>query len=362
MNRFSDRVDRARLLMAERGIDGMLLSVGADLPYFTGYEAMATERLTMLVLPVEGDPVLFIPELEAPRVDYRDGMFEVRPWSETEDPIGLVATSVSGWRRALMGDHTWASFVLGIQDRAPGVRFGRASEITGELRMRKDESELDALRRAAHAADRVVERLREVRFAGRTERELSRLIGDMTVEEGHEVAAFGIVASGPNGASPHHEPGDRVIEQGDPVVVDFGGRMDGYFSDTTRNFVVGDPPEGYEEAFAVLLEAQTAAVEAVRPGMTAESIDAVARGVIADAGYGEYFIHRTGHGIGLEVHEHPYIVEGNDLPLEPGMTFSIEPGIYLPGRFGMRIEDIVAVAGDGVERLNRSVRSSVPVQ
>ena len=357
MTDFLARFAAARRLLADDGIDGLLLSVGADLPYFTGYEAMQTERLTMLALPTEGDAILFIPELEAPRVERRGDLFEVRSWSETEDPVRLVSESVSGWRRGLIGDHTWATFALGLQERLPGLVLGRASDVTRELRMRKDSAEIDALRSAGQAADRVVARLRDMRFSGRTERELARLIAEMTVEEGHQVAAFGIVASGPNGASPHHESGDRVMENGDPVVVDFGGRFDGYFSDTTRNFVVGQSPKGYGEAFEVLLEAQKAACDEVRPGVAAQSIDIAARSVIEAAGYGEFFIHRTGHGIGLEVHEHPYIVEGNQLLLEPGMTFSIEPGIYLPGRFGMRIEDIVVVTDTGVERLNQSPRS-----
>ncbi|MDH5422790.1 MAG: aminopeptidase P family N-terminal domain-containing protein, partial [Acidimicrobiia bacterium] len=222
MTDFLARFAAARRLLADDGIDGLLLSVGADLPYFTGYEAMQTERLTMLALPTEGDAILFIPELEAPRVERRGDLFEVRSWSETEDPVRLVSESVSGWRRGLIGDHTWATFALGLQERLPGLVLGRASDVTRELRMRKDSAEIDALRSAGQAADRVVARLRDMRFSGRTERELARLIAEMTVEEGHQVAAFGIVASGPNGASPHHESGDRVMENGDPVVVDFG--------------------------------------------------------------------------------------------------------------------------------------------
>jgi len=358
---FDRRLKEARRLLAAEGLDGMLLSVGADLPYFTGYEAMQTERLTMLVVPTDGEASLFIPELEAPRVERRGDLFEIRPWSETEDPVGLVTNELAGWGKGLIGDHTWATFAIGIQERVPALKLGCASDITRELRMRKDSAEIESLRSAGRAADRVVARLREERFSGRTEREMSRLIADMTIEEGHEVAAFGIVASGPNGASPHHESGDRVIEAGDAVVVDFGGRFDGYFSDTTRNFVVGNPPDGYGQAFEVLLAAQKAACVAVKPGVAAESIDAAARDVIGDAGYGEYFIHRTGHGIGLEVHEHPYIVEGNSLLLEEGMTFSIEPGIYISGEFGMRIEDIVAVTVEEVERLNTSPRLAFSV-
>lgn len=347
--------------MESQGLDAMLLSVGADLPYFTGYTAMPLERLTMLVLPVSGPATLLVPELEAPRVVQKPGVFEIRPWGETEDPVRIVADLVPGARRVAIGDQTWSTFLLQLQEQLSQAVFVQASVLTAELRIRKDAAEIDLLRQAGAAADRVAARLADMQFSGKTERELSRVIVGMLLEEGHEEVDFALVGSGPNGASPHHEASDRVIEAGDAVVCDFGGALGGYYSDTTRMFVVGEAPEGFAEPFAVLRRAQAVAVDAVRPGVTAEFIDAAARGVIADAGYAEFFIHRTGHGIGLDVHEHPYIVEGNDTVLAPGMVFSIEPGIYLPGRFGMRIEDIVAVTDDGVERLNQSSRDLVTV-
>lgn len=354
-------MDRARRLMADRGVDVLLISVGSDLPYLTGYEATPLERLTMLVLPAEGEAVLVVPRLEAPRVEPLPEVFQVRPWAETEDPVEVVAGLAKGAHQAALGDQTWAAFLLRLQERMPGTSFQPAGPLTGELRMRKEPAELEQLRRAAEAADRVVERLAAHRFAGRSERELSREIAQMTVEEGHQAAGSPIVASGPNGASPHHEPGERKMEPGDAVVVDFGGRLNGYHSDTTRNFLLGGPPRGYQAAFEVVSQAQQAAVEAVRPGVAAQEVDRAARSIIEAAGYGEAFLHRTGHGIGLEVHEHPYIVEGNQLLLEPGVTFSVEPGIYLAGRFGIRIEDIVAVTENGVERLNRSLRAPIVV-
>ncbi len=355
----AQRVASARATMGD--VDALALSVGADLPYFTGYTAMHLERLTMLVLRRDGGATLVVPELEAPRVVPHPDVFTIRPWSETEDPVGIVAGLLAGTRRVAIGDQTWATFLLQLQERLPDTVFTLASEITAGLRMRKDADEVALLRAAGAAADRVAGMLTAERFSGRTERQISRLIADLLVAEGHDTADFAIVAAGPNGASPHHEPSDRVIETGDAVVCDFGGSYQGYHSDTTRMFVAGAPPEGFAEAFEVLRVAQDLAVAAVEPGVTAESVDRVARGVIADAGYGDYFIHRTGHGIGLDVHEHPYIVEGNPTILEPGMTFSIEPGIYLPGRFGMRIEDIVAVTDTGVERLNHSPRDLVVV-
>ncbi len=354
---YSGRLDRARALLIERDADVMLLSVGADLPYFTGYEATPLERLTMLVVARDKTPVLVVPRLEAPRVTPRGDAFVVEPWDELDDPVGLVAQHAGSSDLALIGEQTWALFLLELQRAMHRTRFASASVVTRELRMRKDADEIEMLRAAGAATDRVVASLESVVFSGRTERDLAAEVQSLTVAEGHDVSSFAIIASGPNAASPHHEPTHRVIEEGDTVVVDFGGRWHGYCSDTTRTFVVGDPSAEITAAHAVLETAQAAGRAAVRVGATGEEVDAAARRVIDAAGYGEYFIHRTGHGIGLEVHEHPYIVSGNHEPLLEGMTFSIEPGIYLPGRFGMRIEDIVACSSDGVDELNRSSRA-----
>ena len=261
--------------------------------------------------------------------------------------------------RVAIGSQTWATFLLGLQARLPETVFISADPLMTEMRIRKSANEIEALAEVGAAADRVAARIATVGVEGRTERKLSRQISEMLIEEGHQTASFSIVASGPNGASPHHEPGERVIEKGDLVVCDFGGASNGYCSDTTRTFVVGEPTGHQIEVHGVVAAAQEAARAAVRPGVTAEAIDRAGRAVIDEAGYGEFFIHRIGHGIGREVHEHPYLVEGNDRILEPGMCFSIEPGIYLPGQFGVRIEDIVAVTDDGVRVLNNSNRGLV---
>ncbi len=353
---YSGRLDRVRELMAESAMDVLLLSVGADLPYFTGYEAMPLERLTMLVVGLHGSPTLVVPRLEAARVTPRDGAFSILAWDETDDPVAVVAGLCGAAETALIGDQTWATFVIGLQRTLPRTRFTPASPLTRELRMRKDPDEIALLRAAGAATDRVVDSLDGLVFAGRTERDVAADVQKFTLAEGHDVASFAIVAAGPNAASPHHEPTHRVIQGGDTVVIDFGGRWRGYCSDTTRTFVVGDPPAEVAAAHAVLVDAQQAARAVVRPGVTGEHVDGAAREVITAAGYGQFFIHRTGHGIGLEVHEHPYIVAGNREPLEAGMTFSIEPGIYVPGRFGMRIEDIVACGPEGVDEFNRSPR------
>jgi Xaa-Pro aminopeptidase len=357
---YPGRVLRLQELMSEQGMGCALLSVGADLPYFTGYEAIPTERLTMFVVPADGDGVLFVPQLEAPRV--APGRFEVVPWGETDDPVALVAGVASGSEALLIGDHTWSVFLLGLQAALPGSRWAPASMLTRRLRMRKEPAEIEALRAAAHGVDRALARIPgEIVFAGRTESEVSRDLNRMTLEEGHEVAAFAIVASGPNGASPHHTPAERVIEAGDVVVCDFGGRHQGYFSDVTRTFVVGEPTAEQTEVHAVVAAANAAGHHAVAPGVACQDVDRAARKVIDEAGYGEWFVHRTGHGIGLETHEHPYMVEGNGLALEPGMSFSIEPGIYLPGRFGVRIEDISVCSEDGIDDLNQADRGLVQV-
>ena len=357
----SDRLTRARAEMQAAGVDALLVGPSADLRYLTGYDAPQLERLTMLALRADGEAVLVVPDLERPRAEDSGAGSAARivTWGETDDPYGPVASVIGDASRIAVGERMWALFVLELQRRFPSASFLGSSTVMRALRMRKDESELALLRRAAAAADGVAAGLAGERVSGRTEREVARWIGEALLTRGCEHVGFAIVASGPNSASPHHEPGERVIERGDALVCDFGGTIDGYSSDITRTFCVGDPADGFTEAYTVLAKAQDAAVCAVAPGVTAEAIDEAARSIIADAGFGDAFIHRTGHGIGLEVHEDPYIVSGNDQKLEPGMTFSVEPGIYLRGRFGMRIEDIVAVTDDGVERLNVAPRNPV---
>jgi Xaa-Pro aminopeptidase len=358
---YAGRVARARNAMEDFGFDVLLASLGSELPYLTGYQAMPLERLTMAVVPRDGDATLVVPELEAPRIERHDDVFDVRAWGETEDPIGIVADLVGSRSRAAIGDRTWSVFLLGLQAALPATKFASARRLTAALRLVKEPAEVDLMRLAAEAVDRVAARLATHQFAGKTERRLSREVIDLTREEGCETVDFAIVASGPNGASPHHEPDDRVIGPGDSVVIDFGGTIQGYHSDTTRTFHVGEPSAAYREVYEVVRAAQAAGEDAVHPGVEAQAVDAVARRIIADAGYGDYFIHRLGHGIGLDVHEDPYLVTGNSQQLGPGMTFSIEPGVYLPGRFGVRIEDIVVCTDDGVDRLNRSPRELVVV-
>jgi Xaa-Pro aminopeptidase len=365
-----ERLARVRARMAEAAVDVLLLSLGADLPWLTGYRAMPLERLTMLVLPRDADAVLLVPELEAPRVPDGAGVFSLRPWSEGESPFDLVADLVGAARASMaVSDRAWAGAVLALQGRLPGAAWQPASNVTAPLRAVKDEAEIAVLRAAAQAADRVAAALQGgcIALIGRTEKEVSADIGAHLITEGHDRVNFAIVGSGPNGASPHHEPGPRRIGAGEVVVCDFGGELrvdDGvaYCSDITRTVVTGDPGLEVRECYEILHAAQRAGVAAARVGEAAEAVDAAARAVIVDAGFGDRFIHRTGHGIGIEEHEDPYLVAGNTTPLEVGHAFSVEPGIYLPGRFGMRLEDIVVVGADGPEELNTVDHSLVVVE
>ena len=352
---YLDRIARVRAAMDEQEIDALMVSVGHDLPYLTGYLAMPLERLTMLVVPRDGEATLLIPRLEAPRVREQPGVFELRAWDETDDPVALAADLVPGAGTIAIGDQMWARFLVELLPLVPGAEYRRAVDVVGPLRMVKDQAEVDALGAAGAAVDRIAAELQAGRIplVGRTEAEVSADLSARIVAEGHEKVNFAIVAAGENAASPHHHPGSRVIREDEIVLCDFGGTMAGYCSDITRCVFTGEVPAEIADAYAVLHEAQQAAVAAATVGTPCQDVDRTARKIIAGAGYADLFVHRTGHGIGLEEHEDPYIVEGNELPLAAGHAFSIEPGIYLPGRWGMRLEDIVVAAEDGPIPMNR---------
>lgn len=355
------RLAHAQEAAASAGVDAVVVSPGSDLRYLLGVGGGSFERLTCLVLPAAASsvPTLVVPALERPGFDHvptGELGVDVVSWVDGQDPYALVASVLGAKapRRVAVTDFMPALHVMGLRGALPDAEQGLAGPVLRELRMRKDDAELAALRAAGEAIDRVHAAMGEWLRAGRTEAQVGADIAAAIVAEGHTAAEFVIVGSGPNGASPHHDVSDRVIERGDVVVVDIGGPVaEGYNSDSTRTYVLGEPRHAdVASTYLVLQRAQRAAVDVVRPGVTASTVDAVARTIIADAGFGENFIHRTGHGIGLDVHEHPYIVDGNDLALEPGMAFSVEPGVYLPGRWGARIEDIVVVTEHGVASLN----------
>ncbi|MFI6013574.1 aminopeptidase P family protein [Streptomyces sp. NPDC051243] len=361
---YNTRMARAARTAAEAGLAGLLVAPGPDLAWLTGYTPPAeTERLTLLVLAPGRDPVLVVPALEAPdaaKAAAAPGL-TLRDWTDGQDPYAATAALLDPSGRFGISDNAWAMHLLALQKALPGTSYASLTDVLPMLRAVKDAAELELLAAAGAAADATFEEIRKVPFGGRRESEVAADIAHLLRRFGHTQVDFTIVASGPNGANPHHEAGDRVIERGDMVVLDFGGLKDGYGSDTSRTVHVGEPTDEERRVHDLVRAAQEAGFEAVRPGAACQDVDRAARSVIEDAGYGEHFIHRTGHGIGVTTHEPPYMIEGEEQPLVPGMCFSVEPGVYLPGRFGVRIEDIVTVTEDGGRRLNDTTREMVIV-
>ncbi|MBD0747896.1 aminopeptidase P family protein [Streptomyces sp. CBMA152] len=365
------RMARATESAAAAGLSGLLVAPGPDLVYLTGYQPTAiTERLTVLVLAAGQEPVLVVPKLEASDAEHAPGAaaLTLRDWTDAVDPYALTAPllapsgNAGSPQRFGVSDNAWALHLLGLQQRLPETSFAALTEALPMLRAVKDEHELARLEAAGAAADEAYTEILKVRFAGRKETDVAADLAALLIKYGHSQVDFTVVGSGPNGANPHHEAGDRTIAHGDMVVLDFGGLKHGYGSDTTRSVHVGEPSADEQRVHDVVREAQRAGFEAVRPGAACQDVDRAARAVIEEAGYGEYFIHRTGHGIGVTTHEPPYMIEGEEQPLVPGMCFSIEPGIYLPGRFGVRIEDIVTVTEDGGRSFNNTAREMAVVE
>jgi Xaa-Pro aminopeptidase len=375
-------VEAARLTAAREGLArkdaaALLIGVGSDLRYLTGHVAHPMERLTMLVLPATGAAAIVVPRLESMAAAASPagaaGLVEIVPWDETDDPYGIVAARLAtgdGVIRSgrLLVDHSlWSMHLLALQRALPGRSFGLATEVTRELRIVKQPDEIERLRAAAHAADRALDQIAHGPLIGRTEADVSREIGQRLVAEGHQFAQFAIVASGPNSASPHHHASERVIQGGEPIVFDIGGTLDAYCSDMTRTIWVtgGDaanaPTDEFRTIHALVRASNAAATAAVGPGAACEQLDEVARRVIREGGYGDAFIHRLGHGIGLDGHEDPYLVADSPDSLSPGMAFSIEPGVYLQGRYGVRIEDIVVCGDAGPDVLNEATRELLVV-
>ncbi|MEU1199315.1 aminopeptidase P family protein [Streptomyces sp. NPDC005813] len=360
---YEARMRRAAEAAADAGLDGVLVAPGPDLVWLTGYRPVETERLTLLVLRPGQDPVLVVPTLEAPDAAKAPGApaLTLRDWTDGKDPYEATAPLLGHEGRFGVSDNGWALHLLGLQQRLPGTRYQALTKALPMLRAVKDAAELERLAAAGAAADEAFEEIRKVRFSGRRETDVAADLADLLRRFGHSQVDFTIVASGPNGANPHHEADDRVIEQGDMVVLDFGGLKHGYGSDTSRTVHVGEPDAEERTVHDVVRAAQEEGFRAVRPGAACQDVDRAARAVITEAGYGDRFIHRTGHGIGVTTHEPPYMIEGEEQPLVPGMCFSVEPGVYLPGRFGVRIEDIVTVTEDGGRRLNTTSREMVIV-
>ncbi len=354
---YRGRVARVQERMRAQGLDWLLVAPSADLTYLTGLEARHGDRLTALLVPATGEATALVPLLEAGTLDREALPGALLTWPDGADPIALIVDRLSNAHEVGVTESFWARDLLPLQERLPSARLTVATSALRPLRERKDEAELDLLRRAAHAADRVFERICAAGLEGHSEAEVANLLRAMIVEEGHDAVAFCIVAAGPHGTRPHHDPGERRIARGDLVVLDYGGSIDGYNSDITRTLAVGDPGPEARAVYEAVRAAQETGVRAVRPGVLTGAVDVATRTALESAGYGAYVVHRTGHGLGLELHEAPYLVAGDQTELQPGMVFSVEPGLYLQGRFGVRIEDIVAVTPDGVERLNQSDRA-----
>jgi Xaa-Pro aminopeptidase len=357
---YAARLDRVARESAQAGLAGTIVGPGPDLEWLTGYRPTAiTERLTALIVVPDRAPTLVVPVLERPDAEGAAGAGALRivDWADGADPYRLTAEHMPSAGRFGISDSAWSVHLLGLLGALPETAYEALSTRMPMLRAVKGDNELARLAMAGAAADETYSTIVHLRFAGRRESEVAADLARLLREHGHEQVDFTVVGSGPNGANPHHEAGERVIEPGDTVVLDFGGLMFGYGSDTTRTVSVGHPATEVRHVHGIVRAAQQAAFEAVRPGVPCEEIDRAARAVITEAGYGDQFIHRTGHGIGVTTHEPPYLVEGEKQPLVPGMCFSIEPGIYLPDRFGVRIEDIVTVTETGGRRLNNTGRA-----
>lgn len=356
---FKARVKDCQRLLRQRGKDVAVVSRGPNMRYFSGFEVEPSERLLLLLIPSGGDPVFVASELYSQEI--QDSSIEnAKFWEDDENPNELVREVFEdiGVQEVVVDDRMWSCFLLDLMDIAPEASFSKAEDIFTQLRITKSEHEIDRIREASDIADRVVEDVRDKEVVGMTEKELAGFIESKLEQYGGEGPSFDtVVAAGENGSRPHHQPGEKEIRPGEPVVLDFGTVVDGYPSDQTRILVFREEPDDrFKQVFEVVKRAQQEAVEAIEPGATAGEVDEAARSVIEEAGYGDQFTHRTGHGVGLDIHEHPEIKRDNERELESGMVFSVEPGIYLKDDFGVRIEDLVVVTEDGCERLNKTDR------
>ncbi len=363
---FIARWDALRARARAVGADALVVGGGADLYYLTGHDGHSYERLTAAIsLTTSNGPpaVLVTPALEAGRIIAMPEVFETQRWEDEDDPIADAVRTLPETGVALVSDDLQANHLLAMQAARPGVQFRALNETLGGMRSIKTAAERHALRAVGARADIVHQQIQagEVPLIGRTELEVKADIHDRLLAAGHDRVTFIIVASGPNSASPHHHPGSRVINENEMVLFDFGGTFNGFNSDTTRCVFTGPVPNDVAAAWSSLVAAQEAAFQAAIPGNRLCDVDNAARAALTADGYGPEFIHRTGHGIGTEVHEHPYVTSSNDTEIVEGNAFSIEPGIYRTGAWGMRLEDIVVIEADGPVRCNATKREIVSV-
>lgn len=371
---YEARLNGVRALMHTHGLDFLVVGPSADMVYLTGAHTRPSERLAAFILPQLGPGYFVTPAFEAASLPELPEGTQVKTWDETDNPSALaaniIADTLHGGPGGInctvgVGERLWSVFLLRLQAELPRASFTPATTVLSAARQVKTAGEVAAMQKAGAASDDAFAEFVGKEFTGKSELELSAVFADLLKARGVQLADPPLVASGPNSASPHHHSGERIIKEGDAIVLDFWGTLDDYTFDCTRTvFVGGAPAPGSEEAtvYGVVARAQEAAVQAARAGMTCEALDQVARGIITEAGYGEYFTHRLGHGIGLDTHEAPYIVKGNDTVLQDGMSFSIEPGIYLPNKFGVRVEDCVAIVDGKAVRFNNADHGIISVR
>jgi Xaa-Pro aminopeptidase len=359
------RIERAQAVMGARGVDFLFVAPSSDLIYFFDLAVHASERLLLLIIPQQGKPQMVVANFERTHAVGKEGLVQLHTWQEHERPLDLVRAIVANVRTPTIAvsDELRSGFLVNMLEMLPDANFLNGTGIIRELRMVKDADELAKLAQAAAMADAAWEEFVGTgSLTGKSERHAATELAALRAKHGLEVSSIGICASGPNSAAPHHRTGERIIQPGDSVVFDFGGKYQHYTADVTRTVHIGEPSEEYQRAYATVLRANEAAIPFYRPGVACQDVDRAARAVIEAAGFGAYFSHRLGHGLGLDGHEEPYLVRGNTLPLQAGMVFSDEPGIYIPGRFGIRIEDSVVVREGGGEKINHARRDLVVME
>jgi len=344
---------RARLLesMKSHGVQAAVFTPSTDYRYLTGSKKQPGQRVTALALTPERT-MLMLPGFEAGNEKELAREMELVPYTDLDDPAKLLASLLPADGTTAVGHDIRAGFLLALQSRLPQIQWRSADFLLTPIRRKKDAEEIRIIETAQHMAERALSRLVAQPLVGKTEQEIASILKKLRLEEGFDAVGDGIVASGPNTALPHHVNGSRTLQEGDVLMFDIGGTYEGYHADFTRTFAVGKIPEGFAEIYQIVLEAHLAGKAAAKAGVPAAQVDQAARQVIEKRGYGPCFTHRLGHGIGLDIHEEPFITAASQLPLETGNVFSCEPGIYLPGRFGVRIEDLLVLEEDGVRSLN----------
>lgn len=348
------RTEKLAEVLKRKEIDGFIFGISTNMYYFTDFFDSQAERFLALLVPSKGDPVFLVPELYYDQICKTTWIKNVISWADGEDPFEKMTSIIKEKKlsnsKIAVDDTLRSDFLLALQEKLSQVKFISGGNFISSLRRIKSNDEKDLMMYSGSIADKVMGKVTSTIQAGVSELKIANLIVDTFKELGSEcLNPVPIVASGLYGAQPHYRATDKIIAEGESVVIDCSADWKHYKSDMTRTVFLGKPDKEYLKIYDIVKKAQETGVQSVKPGRTCEEIDQIVRKVIEDEGYGKYFIHRTGHGIGLDVHEEPYIVEGNKLVLEPGMSFSIEPGIYLPGKYGVRIEDCVIVTEKGAE-------------